>query len=213
MNRFLRVIILAALVIACQTMWADVIDQSFTQGSDLGTSINDCCAYVAQTYTAGLTGMLAAVSVDIARVGFADPLPLDVQIRTVVNGLPTSTILGETTTMNFSLSDMIAFNQDIPQVTGSQYAIVVHFEGAPPPSHLEGIWTGATGNLYPGGDDLLSFDDGQTWCFCGGQDNFDSHFITYVNEVPEPSTLLLLGSGCLFDCAGLRVGENATQCE
>jgi hypothetical protein len=199
MHRFLRVIILVAFVVVCQAMWADVIDQSFTQGGDLGTVINDCCAYVAQTYTAGLSGTLAAVSVDIT--GFGDPLPLDVEIRTVANGLPTTTILGETTTMNFSLSDIIAFNQAIPQVAGTQYAIVVHFDGAPPPPDAEGVWGGATGNLYPGGDDVLSFDGGQTFCFCGGQDNFDSHFITYVNEVPEPGTLLLLASGCL---GGLR---------
>ena len=195
MHRFLRVLCLIALVIACQTMWADVIDQSFTQGSDLGTTINDCCAYVAQTYTAGLSGMLAAVSVDIA--DFGEHLPLDVEIRTVLNGLPTTTILGATTAMNYSLSDIIAFNTDIPQVAGTQYAIVVHFDGAPPPPHAEGIWSGATGNLYAGGDDVLSFDNGQTFCFCGGQNNFDSHFITYVNEVPEPSTLMLLASGCL----------------
>ena len=199
MHRFLRVVLVMALLVACQTMWADVIDQSFTQGSDLGTTINDCCAYVAQTYTAGLTGMLAAVAVDIA--DFGEHLPLDVEIRTVVNGLPTTTILGATTAMNYSLSDIIAFNQDIPQVSGTKYAIVVHFDGAPTPPHAEGIWSGATGNLYAGGDDVLSFDNGQTFCFCGGQDNFDSHFITYVNEVPEPGSLMLLGSGCLF---GLR---------
>lgn len=200
MHRFLRVVILVALLVACQAMWADaILDQSFTQGGDLGTIINDCCAYVAQTYTAGLSGILSAVSVDIT--AFGDPLPLDVEIRTVVNGLPTTTILGETTTMNFSINDMILFNQDITQVAGTQYAIVVHFDGAPPPPDALGVWNGATGNLYTGGDDLLSFDNGQTFCFCGGQDNFDSHFKTYVNEVPEPSTLMLLGSGCLF---GLR---------
>jgi hypothetical protein len=43
---------------------AATIDQSFTSPTNLGANINECCAFVGQTYTAGLTGTLAGVSVD-----------------------------------------------------------------------------------------------------------------------------------------------------
>ena len=78
------------------------------------------------------------------------------------------------------------------------YAIVVDFLGAPPqgPGHGVGIWRGATGNLYPRGDSVSSFDGGVTWVALGPND-FDTHFETFVNPIPEPSSLLLVGSGLL----------------
>ena len=161
MHRFLRVIILAAVVVTCQAMRADVIDRRLHARRRPRHAHQRVLLLCCANLYCGI-GRYALSRIRRYHRYFGDQLPLDVQIRTVVNGLPTTTILGETTTMNFSINDMILFNQDIPQVTGTQYAIVVHFDGAPPPLHGEGVWNGATGNLYTGGYDLLSFDDGQT---------------------------------------------------
>jgi len=151
---------------------------------------------VGQTYTAGLTGTLAGVSVDIVERS-GDNFPLDVQIRTAMGGLPTTTTLGETSTTAFSLNDVITIPQTVTQVAGVEYAIVVDFLGAPPPgpNQFVGIWSGATGNLYPRGDLVFSFDGGLTFDLSSGA---DVHFITFVNTpVPEPSSLLLLSSSLL----------------
>jgi hypothetical protein len=180
------------------------LDQSFTAGNNLGANINSCCAFVGQTYTAGLTGTLAGVLIDIHELNGYD-LPLDVQIRTVVGGLPTSTILGKKVTTVFGLSDsdIITFSKHIAQVAGTQYAIVVDFLGAPPPGPDDavGIWGGATGNLYSGGVSVLSFDGGVTWAASGP--DFDTHFKTFV-ATPEPSVVFLMTSS-LLSLAALRL--------
>ena len=73
-----------------------VIDQSFTSPSDLSAFINECCAFVAQTFTAGLTGTLDGVYIDVGSNN--SPFPLHVAIHTVtISGEPSSTILGNTT--------------------------------------------------------------------------------------------------------------------
>ena len=176
-----------------------IVDQSFTAGTNLTTVINDCCAYVAQTYTAGITGTLNSIRIDTRTHGFADPLSLDIQARSVSGGLPTSTILGDvffSGTPNFA--DVISFaSEHVPQLAGEQYAIVVHYIDAPPAGHPEGRWDGAVGDLYPDGADLLSFDGGLSWV--GIADGFDSHFVTMVDTaaIPEPSTSSLALAGVL----------------
>lgn len=190
---------------------ADTIDQSFTPGVNLSASINDCCAFIGQTYTAGLTGTLAGVSVDVGESGGFN-FPLNVQIRSVVGALPTTTILGQTSTTAFSLNDVITFAQSIDQVAGTQYAIVVSFLGAPPaPGVGTGFWGGATGNLYPGGDSVLSFDGGVTWSFSGAS-NFDNSFITFVNTtpVPEPASITLLGLGLYLFFISLLISREGS---
>ena len=183
---------------------ADTIDQSFTPTIiNAGADINECCAFIGQTYTAGLTGMLAGVSVNVREFnGFN--FPLNVQIRSVVGGLPTTTILGQTSTTAFSLNDVITFPQSIDQVSGTQYAIVVSFLGAPPagPGQQVGVWDGAAGNLYPLGDLVASPDGGFTW-FIPGPINTDSSFKTVVHT-PEPTSIMLLGLGLILASGLLR---------
>jgi 6-phosphogluconolactonase (cycloisomerase 2 family) len=135
-----------------------------------------------ETYTAGLTGVLWGVSVDVRSTS---SFPLHVAIRTVAGRLPTTTILGEVTLSSSAsdLSQVIVFPQSIPQVAGVQYAIVVNYPGAPPegPAHVQGLWDGATGNLYSGGDLFLSSDGGASFFLAGG--GFDVHFKTFVSSV------------------------------
>ena len=213
MKNFLRICLPLVFVFGlyARPSFADsfTLDQSFTSGNNLFAVINSCCAFVGQTYTAGLLGMLAGVSVDISEIS-GDNFPLDVQIRTVTGGLPTTTILGETSTTAFSLSNVITFPQAITQVPGSEYAIVVDFLGAPPQGLAVGNWIGGTGNLYPFGDSVSSLDGGATWVAFGPND-FDSNFQTFVNPVPEPSSLLLLSAGLLGLVAFWRLARSSMR--
>lgn len=181
---------------------AVTLDQSSTAGDGhLRPAINGGSEFVVQTYTAGLTGMVAGVSVDVIETANFN-LPLEVQIRTVVGGLPSTTILGETSTTAFSLNDVIAFPQTIPQVAGIEYAIAVDFLGAPPPppGGSIGAWVAAHGDPYPAGRQLWINFDGT---FLLGDPDVDVNFKTYVStSVPEPSSLTgaitgLLGLGVL----------------
>lgn len=157
-----------------------ILDQSFTAPTNLSAVINECCAFVGQTYTAGVTGTLAGISID---VGSGSSFPLHVAIRTVAGGLPTTTVLGDVTLSSSSsvLSQLIVFPQVIPQVAGVQYTIVVNHLGAPPPGpgQAQGDWVGATGNAYPGGDLVFSV-DGVSW-LVESPDNFDLHFKTFIS--------------------------------
>ena len=76
---------------------APVVDQSFTTPSGATTSINQCCAFVAQTFTAGRNGLLAGVNVDTRNPVFTVP-SLRVSIRNVVGSVPGETVLATTVT-------------------------------------------------------------------------------------------------------------------
>jgi hypothetical protein len=161
---------------------ASNLDQSFTSPTNLTSSINECCAYVAQTFTAGRTGLLTGVAIDV-RANDTTSLPLHVAIRTVdASGLPTSTVLGETVLNSgtSTLAQIIAFPQEIPITSGNQYAIVVNYQGAPPqgPGQGLGVWDGAIGDPYPPGALVLSFDYGVSWT--NVSPGYDLHFQTYV---------------------------------
>jgi hypothetical protein len=155
------------------------LDQSYTPGTDLGANINACCAFIGQTYTAGITGVLGGVSLDVITLESTDVFNLHVAIRAVSGGLPTSTILGEVTLPSDAsdLSQIVMFPQSIPQVAGVQYAIVVDYPDAPAGGN-QGIWHGTDGNGYARGD-LVSSSDGTSFRFVG-QNTFDVHFKTYV---------------------------------
>ncbi len=167
-------------VLAQTVITQTFVDQSFTSPYNLGANINECCTFVAQTFTAGLTGTLSGVSVDVFSP-VSSPFPLHVSIHTVnADGSPSSMILSDTTLNSNSapLSLFITFPQEISIVAGKQYAIVVSYQGAPPPGagQFQGIWRGASGNLYTAGD-LYSSVDGSSWFSYPGS---DVHFQTYL---------------------------------
>ncbi len=156
-----------------------IVDQSFTSPYNMGANINECCAYVAQTFTAGMTGTLTGVNINVLPRSDANS-NLHVAVHMVENGLPTWNVLGSTTlnSAGSPLSELITFPQPIPVVAGVQYAIVVSYVNAPPPGagNFQGIWSGATGDVYKGGE-MLAF-DGNSWIYGGS--GYDVHFQTYV---------------------------------
>ncbi len=158
-----------------------VIDQSLTSPWNLGNAINECCPFVGQTYTAGATGTLAGININVTTA--QSTYPLKVEIRTVAAGVPTSTVLGEIALAPgpVPLSLLITFPQSIPQVAGTQYAIVVHYPGAP--VHYGGSWGGVSANAYTAGEAVLST-DGLSW----SRASYDLHFQTYVVTTTTDTT-------------------------
>src|SRR5512133_417240 len=69
-----------------------VLDQSFTSPAGASAAVNECCRYVAQTFTAGMTGALTAVSLDVLPLG---DLYLKVAIHGVTNDLPNDRVYSE----------------------------------------------------------------------------------------------------------------------
>lgn len=134
---------------------------------------------MAQTFTAGLSGTLAGVNVS---VGFHNSeFSLRVAIRSVSDGRPTTTILGERT-LNCNeapLSLLITFPQQIDIVAGAKYAIVVDYEDAPPPGagQTQGNWHGSCDDAYTRGEPYATV-AGTSWAEGGGR--CDMHFQTYV---------------------------------
>lgn len=174
---------------------APVVDQSFTSPNGLGAAINECCKFIAQTFTAGRSGTLAGVNIDVLSFEPTMRFPLHVAIRTVTpGGEPGPTILGETTLPGGApLSLLIRFPQTITIQAGVQYAIVVNFDGAPPPGpgRALGGWAGGTGDPYPGGKLYFSQFDGSSWF---QSNDGDLHFRTYVTEILEVSIDIKPGS-------------------
>jgi hypothetical protein len=159
---------------------APVVDQSFTEPSNLGARFIGP-SYMAQTFTAGLTGRLTAVNVNIP---FANPEgygQLHVAIRTVDGAAPGATVLGDVLVDSRSvpLSRLVSFPQDIRVTAGTRYAIVV--DQVPKPSEFDATWLGAVGDLYSGGAMFRSRDGGVTWA---PELDQDLNFRTYVEPVP-----------------------------
>jgi len=204
MQSKIKIFVFCGLILLCPFLLPNllvaqpVIDQSFTYPTSAMSFINECCAFIAQTFTAGVSGTLDGVNIDVASAQNS-PFPLHVAIHTVtISGEPSSTILGNTTLSSNSAppSLLITFPQVINIVAGVQYAIVVYYEGAPPPGayQSQGVWYGAADNsdYYLGGDTYGSI-DGSSW-FSGSAAAviyIDLHFQTYVTA---PSTLIELTS-------------------
>jgi hypothetical protein len=165
------------------------VDQELIEPSSLTGTINQCCTYVAQTFTAGRDGFLAGVSINTRNPGVGVP-SLRVSIRNVVGDLPGETILATTVTPTAlnPLTKHITFPQVVELRAGVKYAIVVNVEN-PPTSGA--VWDGATGDRYPRGEACAKFKPGVLtgdW-FCSPDFDTvetDRHFRTYVK--PPPTT-------------------------
>ena len=158
------------------------LDQSFTTPTNVSAAINECCRFAAQTFTAGRTGTLTGIAIDVLSEP-PKPFPLHIAIRDVNGNNPGTTILGETTlsTSGTSLSQIISFPQPIAIVARSRYAIVVDYPDAPPPGagQNQGQWGGAYGNQYSGGEALSNRENGTLWQRT--RPGVDLHFQTYVS--------------------------------
>ena len=167
----------------CAPPQTELLDQSFTTPSDLSAGLFGLPVSEAQSYTAGITGTLQGVAIDVTAVD--QTLVARIRIETVSSGIPTNVVLGTARASgggNLSINTVIPFSTPIPQVAGQQYAILVDYPEAPPfeDNILETAdWNGATGNAYPAGTLLSTFDGGATWQSFAAE-GFDVHFRTFV---------------------------------
>jgi hypothetical protein len=178
-----------------------VLDQEFVEPIDLYALINEGFTFVGQTYTAGLTGTLTGVNIDVdsffndSNPHITEEFPLRVAIHEVSAGFPTPNILGETIldSSSASLNDFISFSQTIPQVIDKQYAIIVNYFGAPPARQGIGSWNGIVGNKYLGGQLVFSNNITQWNVFEDGDLNFRTFVIPdETTSVPEYSSVFSL---------------------
>lgn len=170
-----------AAVMPCASRQAR-LDQSFTSPSDLSDGLFGPPALMAQSYTAGISGTLQGVAIDVTSF---TQFVARIQIETVVGGVPSGIVLGQARASrsgNLDINTIIPLPGTVPQVAGQQYAIIVDYPEAPPfvdNAPVAGEWNGSTGNVYPAGTLLSSFDNGATWISFESQ-GFDVHFQTFV---------------------------------
>ncbi len=165
-----------------------VLDQSFTPLTNMGCHINKRAAFIAQTYRAGITGVLSGVKLHILSSASLisgivfEIYPLRVAIRQVKNGYPGTVTLGEVVIQdgNAPPNRLISFPNPILQEAGMQYAIVANYLNSPllEPSQWVGSWYGTTGDQYPDGE-LLYGPEGETWYVSSLKDH-DVQFQTFV---------------------------------
>ena len=158
------------------------LDQSQT-ASD-GAAFFGFSIQQAQTFTAGITGRLGQVDVDLSRVG--SPGDIAVQIRTVSAGAPSSTIIASATISQSSVSEAsfnwisVALGPSVAVTSGTQYAIVLSAPAAP--VCCDGYeWAASFQNPYPGGTLEQLVGTGGTWVSLTA---VDLAFKTYVTSLP-----------------------------
>lgn len=182
---------IAGFIFSAQNAIASpVLDQQSTDGS---TSFGISCCRLAQTFTAGVTGTLNSIEIQIQAT-----TPLRIDIVSVVGGAPGHDILGSVIPSASIVAAGLDSHWDfsasnISMIAGDQYAIVVSNTYAISLSVIN--WTGGFG--YSGGQALSQFVDSQPWVppstYAAGLLE-DFQFKTFVDPqpTPEPSTALLV---------------------
>ncbi|HXT97981.1 MAG TPA: hypothetical protein VN853_16900 [Polyangia bacterium] len=159
------------------------LDQSFITGNDLSDGLYGKPALMAQSYTAGISGTLQGVAIDVSAIDVTQIARI--QIEALAGGIPSNVVLGSARAArggDLSINTVIPLGGSIPQVAGQQYAILVDYPDAPP--FVNGIentasWNGSDGDLYPAGTMFTTFDGGTTWQSFASE-GFDLHFRTFV---------------------------------
>jgi hypothetical protein len=195
---------LVVILVGTDTFAAVVLDQQHNTPTSVADSTNGAVSEVAQTFTVGIAGTLDHIDVSMFQLGapFAtngDP-KLSVYNTTagVPSGSPLTTIQVSTTLVPFNTAAFVTFDVStaaIPVSVGQVLAFGVSTLSDPGPYFVpQDSDTGAVGN-YAGGAAYRRTLPAQPWqVLTPAQDH---EFRTFVNAVPEPSTLLLAAVGTI----------------
>ena len=111
---------------------------------------------LAQVFTAGITGTLTGVVVNVSETSPAPKGDLVVSIESVtgsaLSAVPSGTVLGQTTLRPRQVTNganSVTFSPGIPSTSGTQYAIVL--SDAADPDNLQYLWSATDTANYQGG--------------------------------------------------------------
>jgi hypothetical protein len=182
-------ILLAAFVVGLLSpsgALAGTLDQQQTIGtSNVGIVSTQS---LAQTFTAGRSGQLDQVDLDLVK--HSSPVGLSVELRNVVAAAPGTQVLASASVPAASVSGVafgfipVVFATAPPVTAGTQYAIVAYTASVSPNSYS---WADGNGNPYSGGTELsaLSSPPVPPWSSFA---TYDFAFKTYVAPTPPPAT-------------------------
>ncbi|MDX6616502.1 MAG: hypothetical protein QOD60_1593 [Solirubrobacterales bacterium] len=182
----------AACVLAPGAALAGTLDQQQTDGSGGFVSM-----YVgqsaAQTFTAGLSGGVDQVDLDLGTSGGTPTAPLNVEIRDVSGGFPGILVLASHSVPAFSGAPAfmsINFATPAPVVAGTQYAIVA-YSGA----DFSNVYTwsqSTTADPYAGGAGFrtLSSPPSGAWMPVTGDLAFKTHVVPPMTPTGQRAAAL-----------------------
>ena len=159
------------------------LDQLNTTLSNSGVGITTT-TWGGQTFTAGLTGLLTQVDINLFCSGCTGTIPnLTLSLRATSGNLPTGADIVSGTVPGFNSGasgyHTVTFGSPPTVTAGTVYALVIH-PVANPSAGIYALTRSAT-NVYAGGRRVASSDSGVTWTapLTGGQTT-DAGFRTYV---------------------------------
>jgi hypothetical protein len=163
--------LLACLVFPAGAFAGDLDQQQLNQNGFRGIAPTQSAA---QGITAGRTGLLDQVDLDLQKSG--SPPALTVELRDISGGVPGNQVLASAAVQAASVPTShgfvpVAFPSPAQVVSGTQYAIVISSTGN---SYL---WADKSADPYPGGIESLANPPGSAWLT---QPAFDFAFKTYV---------------------------------
>ncbi len=207
------VLVISACALIPDGALAGTLDQQ--QTSSLGAGLDVISGQsVAQTFTAGLSGKIDQVDLDLEKTG-APTAPLNVEIRSVSGGAPDSMVLTATTVPASAvpLSSLafvpVSFAAPAPVAAGTQYAIVAYATTALSNRYE---WSqGATPDPYSAGAAFFvsSTPPVGTWT---KDDPVDLAFKTYVAPVTTTSSPTGQRAAALKKCKKKRTTRARKKC-